>query len=190
MPADTTAETEQLWGIACDLHPGWEHVTWRDPINPEMFPLTSPFWADCESGAQLADLVRAEDLFHRGGWYIDSDVWCLKPFDDLCALDAVAAWEDASYIPNAVLGFTPGHPALKQVIDLAVARRFDGTWAAGVGVTTEVFATGMTLLPPGAFYPLHWKQAHTQRVNWQQLAEQNPWSYCIHKYAASWHAQV
>ena len=190
MPAGTTVETEQLWDIACDLHPGWEHVTWRDPINPEMFPLTSPFWADCESGAQLADLVRVEDLFHRGGWYIDSDVWCLKPFDDLCALDAVAGWEDHSYIPNAVLGFTPGHPALKQVIDLAVARRFDGTWNAGVGVTTEVFSIGVTLLPPGAFYPLHWKQAHTQRVDWQQVADRNPWSYCIHKYAASWHAQV
>jgi mannosyltransferase OCH1-like enzyme len=189
VPAVTTAETERLWTIATELHPDWEHVTWRDPVDPTAFPITSPYWGDCETGAQLADLIRVEDLLHRGGWYIDSDVWCLRPFDSLCALHGVAAWEDKQFIPNAVLGFTPGHQALQRVLELAIDRRFRGTWKAGVGVTTEVFRnrTDMTLLPPGAFYPVHWRDAHAKEVDWAQAAKEAPWAYTMHQYAASWH---
>lgn len=189
VPAVVDAEAERLWQIACDLHPGWEHVTLRDPIDPAGFPLTSRFWSECESGAQLADLVRAEDLLHNGGWYVDSDVWCLKPFDSLCGLDGVAAWEDHLFIPNAVLGFAPGHPALAEVVDKAVARRGQGTWLAGVGVTTEVFRRrdDVVLLPPGAFYPVHWREAHKGLVDWRSVARHNPWCFAVHKYAASWH---
>lgn len=189
VPEQTTQEAERLWRIACTLHPEWEHVTWRDPINPDAFPITSPYWADCETGAQLADLIRVEDLLHNGGWYIDSDVWMLKPLDDLCGLNGVAAWEDHLHIPNAVLGFPPGHLALRHVLDLAIARRHRGTWLAGVGVTTEVFReAGITLLPPGAFYPVDWKTAHKGLVDWSHTAKVNPWAYGIHLYKASWHA--
>ena len=190
VPRETTPHSEILWDQACTMHPDWEHVTWRDPVDRNAFPLTSPFWDDCETGAQLADLIRAEDLLHRGGWYIDSDVQMLKPLDSLCGLNGVAGWEDHLFIPNAVLGFTPGHPALQKVVKLAVERRFQGTWKAGVGVTTEVFksAADMTLLPPGSFYPVHWKRAHRGFVNWAEEAQKNPWAFCLHKYAASWHA--
>ena len=189
VPAAPDAESDRLWGIATALHPDWEHVTWRDPVDPATFPLTSPFWDGCGSGAQLADLIRAEDLLHRGGWYIDSDVWMLRPLDSLCGLDGVAAWEDADFIPNAVLGFRPGHPALAEVVKLAVDRQGLGTWAAGVGVTTEVFRgrADVTLLPPGAFYPVHWRAAHAGPVDWVGVAAANPWSFAIHQYAASWH---
>ena len=189
VPAHTSPDAETMWDIACRLHPDWEHVTWRDPVDTKAFPITSPYWQDCETGAQLADLIRAEDLLHRGGWYLDSDVWMLKPLDSLCGLDGVAAWEDHLHIPNAVLGFRPGHPALQQVLDLAIAKRFQGTWQAGVGVTSQVFRgrDDMTLLPPGSFYPVHWRTAHKGMVSWKQAAQDNPWSYGIHKYRASWH---
>lgn len=190
VPTDTTPKVEQLWADACALHPDWEHVTWRDPIDRNAFPLTSPYWDDCESGAQLADLVRVEDLYHHGGWYIDSDMWMLKPLDNLCALNAVVAYEDHMHIPNAILGFVKGHPALKDVIYRAISRRHAGTWLAGVGVTTEVFSgrDDIVRLPPGAFYPVHWRDAHRGLIDWREQAALNPWSFGIHKYAASWHA--
>lgn len=188
VPEETSPDCEALWDTACQLHPNWEHVTWRDPVNPQDFPITSPFWGDCETGAQLADLIRAEDLFHRGGWYIDSDVWMRRPLDELCVFDAVAAWEDHLHIPNAVLGFTPEHPALRRVLDLSIERRHQGTWLAGVGVTTEVFKhSNVVLLPPGAFYPVSWQDAHKQMTDWSEVAKLNPWCWAIHKYAASWH---
>ena len=188
VPAAPNAEADRLWDIATALHPGWDCVTLRDPVDRSGFPLTSPFWDDCGSGAQLADLIRAEDLLHNGGWYVDSDVWMLRPLDGLCALGGVAGWEDSDYIPNAVMGFSPGHPALAEVVKLAVDRRDQGTWAAGVGVTTEVFRDrdDVVLLPPAAFYPVHWRRAHAGPVDWDSVARQNPWSFAVHKYAGSW----
>lgn len=189
VPETTTVEQERLWDIATALHPDWQHVTWRDPVDSEAFPLTSPYWGDCESGAQLADLIRVEDLYHSGGIYVDSDVEVLKPFDVLCGHQGFAAWEDHLIVCNAVMGFTPGHPALKEVIDAAIARRHKGTWLAGVAVTTEVFKhrTDMYLMPPQSFYPVHWRDAHRGMTNWKQTAKDNPWAFCLHKYAASWH---
>lgn len=188
VPTVTSDDTEHLWDTATALHPGWEHVTHRDPIPTHLFPLTSPFWGDCESGAQLADLVRVEDLWHRGGWYIDSDVWMLRPLDELCVLPAVVAWEDHLHIPNAVLGFPAQHPALARVIELAIDRRHRGTWPAGVGVTSEVFRDrdDVVCLPPQSFYPVRWQDAHRRMVNWSEAAAMNPWSYGIHKFAGSW----
>ena len=74
VPAETAAEAEQFWAKAVALHPGWEHHTWRDPLDPAEFPITSPHWWRCMTGAQLAGLVRLEVLWNHGGIYIDSDV--------------------------------------------------------------------------------------------------------------------
>lgn len=190
VPADTSIDVEQLWNTATALHLNWEHVTLRDPVDTSRFPITAPYWPDVQTGAQLADLIRAEELWQRGGWYIDSDVLCVKPFDTLCALDGVVAWEDAQHIPNAVMGFRAGHPALRRVLELAIERRGEGTWAAGVGVTTEVFSEDrpdVVVLPPAAFYPVHWRIAHAQAQNWQSVADRTPGCYVVHQYAASWH---
>lgn len=188
VPKTTSSQVEQWWQQACDLHPDWEHVTLRDPIDRDRFPITSHLWDTCETGAQLADLVRAEDLFWNGGIYLDSDVEVLRRLDPLLPLAGFAAWEDPLYIPNAVLGFTPKHPALLEVLRKAIARHDQGTWAAGVGVTTEVFRgrDDMVLLPPGSFYPIDWRTAHRHGVDLGTVAAVNPWSYAIHLYAGSW----
>lgn len=188
VPALTGAATEARWGRATALHPDWLHVTLRDPIDRDGFPITAIYWDSCETGAQLADLVRAEDLYWRGGIYLDSDVEVIRRLDPLLGLDGFAAWEDPHYIPNAVLGFTPKHPALLEVLRLAIERHGQGTWAAGVGVTTEVFRgrDDMALLPPGSFYPIDWRTAHRHGVDPGTVADVNPWSYAIHLYAGSW----
>jgi hypothetical protein len=190
VPAVTDPAAEALWVTATALHPGWEHVTLRDPVDRSRFPVTSPFWDGCETGAQLADLIRAEELWHRGGWYIDSDVLCVKPFDQLCALEGVVAWEDGDHIPNAIMGFRPGHLAVGRVLELAIERRGQGTWAAGVGVTTEVFGQerrDVVVLPPQMFYPVHWRVAHAQAQDWDAVVQRSPWVWAVHQYAASWH---
>lgn len=190
VPAKVDPDTELLWGIACGLHPDWEHVTWRDPIDQAAFPITSPYWQDCETGAQLADLVRAEDLYHSGGIYLDSDFHCFKSFEPFVGLNGFAAFEDRNYIPNAVMGFRPGHPALREVLDQAIAKRHRGTWTAGVGVTNEVFRhhKDILLMPPGMFYAVHWRDAHRHGIDIDRVRSNNPWAVGIHLYKASWHA--
>jgi mannosyltransferase OCH1-like enzyme len=187
VPERTIELAEDLWRQACALHPDWEHVTLRDPIPTGRFPITSKHWNTCESGAQLADLVRAEELYHRGGIYIDSDVEVWRSFEPLVYLPGFAAWEDEQHIPNAVMGFTAGHPALLEVLKRAIERHHQGTWAAGVGVTTEVFADrdDMLVLPPGALYPVHYSMKQFMDCS-EVIRAENPWAFCLHRWEHSW----
>jgi len=194
VPAETSDEAEAFWRTACDMHPNWRHDTFRDPIDPAQFPLTSPHWARCSSGAQLAGLVRLEALWHDGGIWLDSDVEIFRPLDPLLHCSAFAAWEDENVAPDAVIGATPHHPALKECIDLALARLGssspdwrvgNGAWGTGPGVTTTVFPgrSDVLLLPPGSFYPVHYS-AKTD-ADWA-TAGRAPWTFGVHRWAASW----
>ena len=195
IPQQTNPEVERWWEEAKDLHPRWEYVTWQDPIFPGFFPITSRYWDTCESGAQLADLIRLEDLYTSGGVYIDSDIEVYKSFEPLIGLQGFAAYEDVDHIPNAVMGFESGHPAVGRALELALERHNQGTWAAGVGVTTEVFRErkDMLLLPPGSFYGYHYsvKDAYDPstdygRRNLERLKDSSPWAYCVHHWRHSW----
>lgn len=190
IPAKVPAETEQMWEQACALHPDWDHVTYREPIDPAWFPFTSHLWALCQNGAQKAGLIRLEALLHAGGIYIDSDVELYRPLDPLTSLRAFAAWEDPSTVPDAVLGAEPGHPAIQKCIALATAEiqnpdnqgwRF--AWITGPGVTTAVLPgrDDVLLLPPASFYPYHYTERHRRHDD-----HRSPWTFGAHHWAASW----
>lgn len=185
VPAETSDQVEDWWRQACRLHPGWQHVTLRDPVDRTQFPVTSPYWDGVESGAQLADLIRIEELWARGGVYIDSDVEVFRSFEPLLCLPGFAGWEDEKHIPNAVLGFRPAHLALRKVLELAIRLRHQGTWNAGVGVTTQVFKdrTDILLLPPGSLYPVHYR---ARMPSSDTVRADNPWAFCLHHWAHSW----
>lgn len=194
VPAATSPEAEDLWDTATAVHPDWATVTYRDPLNPADFPDTSPHWQRCTSGAQLAGLVRLEALWRHGGVYIDSDVECYRPFTPLLGVDMFAGWEDAGVVPDAVLGATKEHPAIRDCIDLAIERlRSDtddwrtgsGAWGTGPGVTTTVLPgrDDVLLLPPGSLYPYHYSERHRRHDDHRTA---NPWAFCAHHWAASW----
>lgn len=191
VPAVTTDEAETFWKIAVDLHPDWEMVTYRDPIDPALFPLTFPSWSRCQNGAQLAGLIRLEALL-EGGIYIDSDVELFQPLDPLLACSAFAGWEDPNTVPDAVLGATSAHPATVACLDLALERIHsdngdwrsgNGAWATGPGVTTAVLPgrPDVLLLPPGAFYPVHYSEKHLL-----DSYTPDPWTFGVHRWHASW----
>lgn len=192
VPAETPDEIEGWWKIATDLHPGWDMVTFRDPIDPTAFPLTSPVWPLAKSGAQLAGLVRLEALWHTGGVWLDSDVELFKPLTPLLHCDAFAGWEDANVVPDAVLGARAFHPAILACINEAIRRiqtddldwrTGNGAWSTGPGVTTLVLPTfdDVLLLPPASFYPVHYTDKHLTRSHVPA-----PCSFGVHHWNASW----
>lgn len=194
VPEHTTPEVEGYWDSAMVLHPGWAFITYRDPLDSYLFPITSPYWGRCQSGAQLAGLVRLEALHRLGGVYVDSDVQLFRPLDPLRSLGCFAAWEDDNVVPDAVMGATPGHPAIRACIDLALERiqststdwrTGNGAWSTGPGVTTTVLPTfdGVTLLGPESFFPVHYTEK-------DQLAgfdpADHPEAYGLHHWHGSW----
>lgn len=185
VPAETSSEIEQFWADTVTLHAGWKAITYRDPIDPAAFPISSPHWDRCTCGAQRAGLIRLEGLLNHGGIYLDSDVEVYRPLDSLLGVPAFAAWEDAKVVPDAVLGAKPAHPAIGECLERAIEVLADGPWASGPGVTTAVLPgrADVLLLPPGAWYPYHYTQ-RDQRHDDHRTA--NPWAFGAHHWEGSW----
>lgn len=187
VPQVTTVVVEGFWDTFRDHHPDWEFVTLRDPIHPEDFPLTSPHWYNCSSGAQRAGLIRLEALWNMGGFYVDSDVECFRDWSPLRGARIVAGWEDPTCCPDAVIGTEAGDTVLREMIDLAIERIPAGAWESGPGVTTTILPRiqGALLLPPDAFYPVHYTAKEQCAFH-----DPAPWTYALHHWHASWVPQA
>lgn len=185
VPEKTTTEVEAFWTRFQALHPGWEFMTHRDPLDPAAWPLTARGWGSCSNGAQLAGLIRLEALYRWGGIYVDSDCEPFRSLEPLLPLRAFAAWEDAKVVPDAVLGAEPEHPAIRACIDLALRKLKAGAWASGPGVTTAILPrrADVTVLPPGVFYPYHYTEKNRRG---EDFATAQPWAFLAHHWAGSW----
>lgn len=191
VPETTADQVEKWWVEIGELHPGWELITYRDPLPPEDFPLTSQYWGACQTGAQKAGLIRLEGLLKHGGIYLDSDVSLFKRLDTLLQLEGFACWEDPNTVPDAVLGAKPGHPAIAECLELAISRlvansgewKTDGPWGTGPGVTTTVLPThdDILLLPPACFFPVHYNEKG--KLHRHKPA---PYEFGMHWWEASW----
>jgi hypothetical protein len=188
VPEQSPPEAEEWWDQFGAIHPDWTLLTHRDPLSPAEWPITGPYWSKCETGAQLAGLIRLEALWRFGGVYVDQDVEPLRNLEPLLALPAFAAWEDPRCVPDAVLGAAPQHPAIRRCLELAIRRLSAGTWASGAGVTTDVLPgrPDVLLLPPGSFYAVHYRDP--QRVSKMAAFEaaDAPWAFVLHQYWGSW----
>lgn len=185
VPENTTAEVEQFWQAARDLHPEWELCTYRDPLDTDDFPLTSPYWRRCSKPAQYAGLVRLEAIYQHGGIYIDSDLEPYRPFHPLLPLACFATWEDAQTVPDFVFGAEAGHPAIRCLIDAALDCLEQGPWASGPGVFTRLLPgrSDVLLLPPGSFAPYHYSQLE---LRYENHRDAHPYAFGAHHWAGSW----
>jgi hypothetical protein len=183
VPAKTSALQDRAIERARRLHPGWRVVVWQDPIAREAFEL-APLWDRANSGAQLADLVRLEVVHRLGGIYVDSDLLLERALDPLRRYGFFVASEDGTVPTNAVFGATPGHPALRRLID-AIARdahldwRLEPVHTTGPGFFARELAgrTDVTVLPRATFYPYNWNE---------RAARPHRHGYGVHLWAKSW----
>ena len=160
-------------------HPGWEMRLWTDADA-----LRPPGIERARNLAERADLVRYEVLRRHGGVYVDTDVECLRPIDDLLdGVEAFAAYEVPGRLCNAVIGAVPGHAGFERAVELAEA-------TVGTGVFPEATATlfltrvleafpDATLFGPERFYPYLWDEP-------PRPASELPEAYAIHHWAMSW----
>jgi len=158
-------------------HPDWTLRLWTDVDAPEI-----PALARARNLAERADLVRYEVLRRYGGVYLDTDVECLRPIDEL--LDGVvgfAAYEVPGRVCNAVLGAVPGHPAFARAVHLASIAAGHGTYPEATATTMLTYVLeshdDITLFGPERFYPVLWDGRRME-------GEEPP--YAVHHWAHSW----
>jgi mannosyltransferase OCH1-like enzyme len=143
-------------------HPGWEFHMWtednlpEDPIRPEVLErLRVP--------VERADILRLELVYRHGGVYLDTDLECLRPLDDVVEDETfVGACHKPGRITNTVIAAVPGHPLLERA--LGELRPMDTYWTGSSERLKEVAGPlllerlvpdypDIKLLGPEAIYP-------------------------------------
>jgi len=171
------------------LHPSWSFETWLSA--PGDLRNRAEFYGTT-SLASRSDILRYEVLLRYGGVYIDCDVECLRPIDELLEdVRAFAGYEDTTWIGTAVLGAEPGHPAFERLVKALPASvkahpNAEPTRQTGPQFVTETWkqatlggdADGLTLFSPPTFYPY---------LGWKERDPGSPYpGYAVHRWAGSW----
>jgi hypothetical protein len=158
-------------------HPGWSFKVWRNRDLRRLLP--AKVVARARHYTELSDLVRFEVLRRHGGVYVDTDVECLHPFDDLLQGERVLmGYERPGRVGSAVLAAVAGHPFFVDAATLA--RETVGLGANSADATGPYFLTllvrdhpEVTILPKEAFYPYGWDEPERRH-------DEFPHSYAVH----------
>ncbi len=160
-------------------HPEWDLKLWTDADAP-----SPPGVERARNVAERADLVRLEILRRHGGVYVDTDVECLRPIDELLeGVTAFAAYEIPGRLCNAVMGAVPHHRGFERAVELAERTVGTGVYPFA---TATLFLTrvlepleDVTLFGPERFYPYLWDEPRPDGVRF-------PDAYAVHHWAKSW----
>ncbi len=159
-----------------DRHPQWEFRFWTEENLPSR--LLRPEIRDrLRAPAERADMLRLEVVYERGGVYVDTDIECLRPIDQLIeGLDFFVADTKLGSANQAVIGAVPRHPVVLETIQACRPREFDGydKEATGPLLMNRVLLRHpeVKVFEPWVFYP--------------SSVEERSRAYAIHHVARSW----
>lgn len=101
-------------------HPDWEFVFWDERKIRELIHTEYGWFGSYFDGypmdIQRMDSARYFILNTCGGFYIDMDVECLKPIDELLGRYELILSKTVGY-NNAIMGSIPRHPLWRAVFD-------------------------------------------------------------------------
>ena len=90
-----------------NLHPGWQFYFWTDQNLPEMpFDVEKVVKEEKYLTSIRSDILRLHLLNLYGGIYVDTDMECLKSFDEFLNFDFFAGKENDKDVCNALMGAT------------------------------------------------------------------------------------
>ena len=165
-------------------HPDWQVRIWRNEDiprlrNQEQFDLAP-------SMAGKADILRAEVVHDHGGVYLDTDMECLRPIDELLAgcEGFLVRTHPSGRIGNAVFGAVPGHEFTRQVVEL-IPSWFHPKQPHRTGPTLYTHlgqrSATMRVFEQKIFFPLSTDDRHVFNIR-----PEFPGSYGVHWYDGSW----
>lgn len=177
-----------------------EYMLWTDAGSREFIAKHYPWFLDNFDDytypIQRADAIRYFVLHHYGGVYLDLDVGCLRPLDQLLTYPVILPKTIPVGVSNDLMFAEKGHPFLAQTIHNLIT--FDHSWV--LNYPTVMFSTGPMFL--SAQYGLY-TASHPPtpelpggevRILPKSLYGKNakpdeaPHSFFSHFYGSSWHA--
>jgi hypothetical protein len=183
-PAEMPAAHAEFGRELERLHPEWQSRLWTDADLGEL-GITDSERRRARSASELSNVVRYEVLRRHGGVYLDTDVECRRPLDDLLAgVGAFAALELPGRVGTALLGSVPAHRAFERAARLSRltlglglhSADANGPYLMSLIVEQE---PEVTIFGAEKFYPFTWEER-------ERATESFPDAYAIHHWTASW----
>lgn len=109
---------EDWWGSFQRIHPDYELVTIRDKSEVNVPDNLQQIISECDTYAGQSDVIRMLALHQLGGIYVDTDVLCLKSFEQLRQQGMpFLGQRSGKAFEIAVMGSPANHPAFRTLID-------------------------------------------------------------------------
>lgn len=198
---------KDAWELSKSINKGWEHVTHNED-SLENFPICRDYLNISDKYSFKSDLMRVEALYNWGGAYIDTDVFCIRSFDDLLKHDTIiVGLEDENVVGSAVILSPPKNEKILEVLNLMInslkeesinGYKYDhhsNVFTPTIFTKTWRNDDEVVKLPPEAFFPIHWAVDHKVAGRDNESIDQylsriqdsiTENTYCSHKSTASW----
>jgi hypothetical protein len=185
-----------------DKHPDFEYILWNeDEIARRGRTFRCQRQIDmCKTIDGKVDIMRWEILYDMGGVFIDADSICLESIDDgtFMTKRAFACFENENLrkdlVSNGTVGFYPGHPALKRMIDRIFAGELDDRiqnyrawYAVGPVLLTDTLNEQkyeFAVYPSHTFLPVHFTgttyEGHKRVYAYQAWSSTNSKNAVLH----------
>lgn len=165
------------------FHPTWTYRLWTEDdahglVNQRLYNRATEIASGSE-GQLRSDILRYEILARHGGVYVDFDMECLRPIDELIDVPAFVGWEEPGrWINNAIMGSIPGHPFVVACVHglARSVKKHKGhrpNTISGPQYATPLLTPGVVVYPKAHFYPYLWNELHRAFENF-------PDSYAVH----------
>lgn len=156
------------------------------------FPYVKEAYA-AKKYAFVSDYVRFWALYHEGGIYLDTDIFMVKPLDDLLDNKFFIGWETASMnaLGCGVIGAEKGHGFIMEILQYFAGIHFRMEDVDNLIIPRIVTAKYLssvqkdnaTLYPFDYFYPFPY-EARERPKSFSDYSTMN--TYCIHLWNLSW----
>lgn len=175
-------DIRQMMLTVSQHHPDWEILVFHEDNIKDLGLNFADLMDKCQNFASVSNVVRLHAVHVFGGYWIDSDVKCLKPLDPLLGYKATACFQDAEErLCNAVFSAEPGHPWIKWQLERKELL-LDADAAKSVYLMTEAPRDGLIILPQEFYYPFGFENPPKDRTPPDE-------SYTDHFWKGSWSVQ-
>lgn len=172
-------------------HSGWEYLLWTEDNLPEL--VNNQAFLDSDNFPQKADILRYEILQQFGGVYMDADVYCLKPIDDLYegwvsqGVELIAAIEGSpdrpDLVANTFIAAAENHHFIVGVVNGIDVSKEGGAWEiTGPQYFTDCiksYKPEIKLLSSTTFFPIHHANKECRLIDLEEI-DKNPDVYGVH----------
>jgi inositol phosphorylceramide mannosyltransferase catalytic subunit len=158
-------------------HPGWDLRLWTEESLPQN-ARRPEVYERLRNPGERSDVLRFELLSRFGGVYVDCDFECLRSIEPLLeGVELFAGYKKPGRTNNAIIGSTPGHPAVERALELIRPRTTygvvdkEGTGPLFLDRLLAEFPDA-TIFGPEIFYP----RTHKGRLE----------AYAVHHRGRAW----